>query len=181
MGACGSGAYGICDSVERERASSLAVATSSNVKSVGFREFVAHRSSRQIPSPSSTKVVHQWYRAQWRPNQALRLCPLIYPSRAAGTSKEDDNMASTFTGGSSSSASAGQPGGGSNSMLGFGPAAGGSAPYYASSSGGAGGEPQSQRLQYYQSPQHATAPATEKITGRRSGKVKFFDTQKVHP
>lgn len=79
-------------------------------------------------------------------------------------------MASTFAGGTSSQTS---------SMLGFGPAA--TPPFFASS-----GEQQSQRLQqYYQSPQRQQpAPAMPHTAerpsapGRRSGKVKFFDTQK---
>jgi hypothetical protein len=56
-----------------------------------------------------------------------------------------------------------------NSMSGFGPASG---PYLGITDG--------QRLQYYSSQQaHAPAPAVKDLGGRRVGKVKFFDTQKV--
>lgn len=88
-------------------------------------------------------------------------------------------MASTFAGGSSSIShqqqqQQGQAGAIPPSMLGFGPAPS-SSPYYGS---GLAGTEQNQRLQYYQTPQHQAPPATEKIAGRRTGKVKFFDTQK---
>lgn len=55
-------------------------------------------------------------------------------------------------------------------MAGFGPAAG---PYL-------GGSDPSQRLQYYSSQQPAVHSMSVKdVSGRRAGKVKFFDTQKV--
>lgn len=75
-------------------------------------------------------------------------------------------MASTYTGNLQGAGAAQQ------SMLGFGPAAG--SPYFSGAD--------QQRLQYYSSqPQHQApaAPVSSDISGRRSGKVKFFDTQKV--
>ena len=96
--------------------------------------------------------------------------PQFPPDHAPNTTAFAYSMASTFAGGTSSQMS---------SMLGFGPAA--TAPFFGSS-----GEQQSQRLQqYYQSPQRQqpapAMPHTERPSapGRRSGKVKFFDTQKV--
>lgn len=59
-------------------------------------------------------------------------------------------------------------------MAGFGPSAG---QFIAAS------DPNQQRLQYYssQQPQAQPAPSISKdIGGRRAGKVKFFDTQKVN-
>jgi hypothetical protein len=99
-----------------------------------------------------------------------RSSPQFPPDHAPSTTAFAYSMASTFAGGTSSQTS---------SMLGFGPAA--TAPFFGSS-----GEQQSQRLQqYYQSPQRQqpapAMPHTERPSapGRRSGKVKFFDTQKV--
>lgn len=128
-----------------------------------------------LPSPCKTLSFHCRRTVQTVGCKSRHACIDlgIYPQ---SESPPVCTMASTFAGGSSTS---GQQG----SMLGFGPAAG-NAPYYGSGGvggggGGSGGEQQSQRLQYYQSPQHASAPATQKIEGRRAGKVKFFDTQKV--
>ena len=132
-------------------------------------------SSSLVPSVCARRFQHLWLSHLPAPPQRSlgssgRSSPQFPPDHAPSTTAFAYSMASTFAGGTSSQTS---------SMLGFGPAA--TAPFFGSS-----GEQQSQRLQqYYQSPQRQqpapAMPHTERPSapGRRSGKVKFFDTQKV--